>query len=77
MTPPYVAVALNEPEGKRKDATVNIEDAGEFVSNMATYGMRKAVNVTSKSVPPEIDEFELAGLTKAPSIRVTPCRPSS
>jgi flavin reductase (DIM6/NTAB) family NADH-FMN oxidoreductase RutF len=25
-------------------------------------------------VPPEVDEFDLAGLTKAPSVRVKPCR---
>jgi flavin reductase (DIM6/NTAB) family NADH-FMN oxidoreductase RutF len=25
-------------------------------------------------VPPEVDEFDLAGVTKAPSIKVRPCR---
>ena len=72
--PPYVAISLNEPDGKRKDTTVNIEQTGQFVYNMATYDLREAVNITSKSVPPEVDEFDLAGLTKAPSIRVKPCR---
>lgn len=72
--PPYIAIGLNEPERKRKDTTVNIEQVGEFVYNVATYELREAVNTTSLSAPPEVDEFELAGLTKVPSQRVKPCR---
>jgi flavin reductase (DIM6/NTAB) family NADH-FMN oxidoreductase RutF len=32
------------------------------------------VNRSAAEVPPEVDEFELAGVTRAPSIRVRPCR---
>jgi flavin reductase (DIM6/NTAB) family NADH-FMN oxidoreductase RutF len=60
--------------GKRKDTVINAEETGEFVYNMATYDLREAVNRSATEVPPEVDEFELAGVTKAPSILVKPCR---
>jgi flavin reductase (DIM6/NTAB) family NADH-FMN oxidoreductase RutF len=53
---------------------VNIEETGEFVYNMATYDLREAVNRSAAEVPPEVDEFDLVGVTKAPSIRVKPFR---
>ncbi len=69
--PPYVMFAGNQNTlGKRKDTVVNSEQTGEFVYNMATYDLRKAVNRSAAEVPPEVDEFELAGVTKAPSLRV-------
>lgn len=73
--PPYVMFAANQnTRGKRKDSVVNAEQTGEFVYNMATYDLREAVNRSAAEVPPEVDEFDLAGVTKAPSIRVKPFR---
>jgi flavin reductase (DIM6/NTAB) family NADH-FMN oxidoreductase RutF len=73
--PAYVMISANQVgPGKRKDTTVNIEETGEFVYNMATYDLREAVNRSAMEVPPEVDEFDLAGMTKAPSIRVKPFR---
>ncbi|MBP1734348.1 MAG: flavin reductase [Deltaproteobacteria bacterium] len=73
--PPYVMFAANQNTlGKRKDSVANAEQTGEFVYNMATYELRDALNHTAPEVPPDVDEFELAGLTKAASIRVKPCR---
>jgi flavin reductase (DIM6/NTAB) family NADH-FMN oxidoreductase RutF len=46
----------------------NAIDTGEFVVNMATYELREAVNITSQSLPPEIDEAALA------SLEMIPCR---
>lgn len=34
---------------------------------MATWDLREAVNISAEELPPEIDEFELAGLEKVPS----------
>jgi flavin reductase (DIM6/NTAB) family NADH-FMN oxidoreductase RutF len=66
--PPYVMFAANQtPRGRRKDSVVNAEQSGEFVYNMATYDLREAMNLTAQQVPPEVDEFELVGLAKAPS----------
>ena len=73
--PPYVMFAGNQNTlGKRKDTVVNSEQTGEFVYNMATYDLREAVNRSAAEVPPEVDEFELAGVTKVPAIKVKPPR---
>ena len=73
--PPYVMFAANQATGgRRKDTVTNTEGTGEFVYNLATYELREAVNRSAQEVPPEVDEFELAGVTKAPSRLVRPCR---
>ena len=73
--PPYVMFSAGQSTlGRRKDTVVNIEATGEFVYNMATYDLRDAVNRSAAEVPPDVDEFTLAGVTKAPSVRVRPCR---
>jgi len=73
--PPYVMFAANQnTEGQRKDTVINTESTGQFVWNMATYELREAVNKSAEELPPEIDEFEIAGVTKAPSHLVKPCR---
>jgi flavin reductase (DIM6/NTAB) family NADH-FMN oxidoreductase RutF len=59
--------ANQTPKGRRKDSVVNAEQSGEFVYNMVTYDLREAMNLSAQQVPPEVDEFELAGVTKAPS----------
>jgi flavin reductase (DIM6/NTAB) family NADH-FMN oxidoreductase RutF len=73
--PPYVMFAANQKtDGSRKDSVVNAEQSGEFVYNMATYDLREAVNISAQEVPPDVDEFELAGVGKAPSKMVKPYR---
>lgn len=73
--PPYVMFASNQTtRGRRKDTVVNAEETGQFVWNMATYALREAVNKSAEEVPPDVDEFDLAGVTKAPSRVVKPCR---
>jgi flavin reductase (DIM6/NTAB) family NADH-FMN oxidoreductase RutF len=73
--PPYVMFAANQKtDGSRKDSVVNAEQSGEFVYNMATYALREAVNISAQEVPPDVDEFELAGVGKAPSKLIKPYR---
>ncbi len=50
-----------------KDSVRNIEETGEFCWNLTTRALAEAMNQSCASVPPEVDEFELAGLTPAPS----------
>lgn len=50
-----------------KDTVGNLRTAGEFGWNLATRALAEAMNRTSAAVPPEVDEFALAGLTPAPS----------
>ena len=57
-----------------KDTLRNIEATGEFVWNLATRELAEAMNQSCAAVPPEVNEFELAGLTPLPSQRVRPPR---
>jgi flavin reductase (DIM6/NTAB) family NADH-FMN oxidoreductase RutF len=73
--PPYVMFAANESTtGGRKDTVINVEQTGEFVYNMATFDLRDAVNKSAAEVPFNVDEFDLAGVTKANSVKVRPAR---
>ena len=53
-----------------KDSTRNMQETGEFVWNLATMDLAKQMNATAAHVGPEIDEFEIAGLTAVPSTLV-------
>jgi len=62
-TPPLIGFSSTS----RKDSLNNIEATGEFVWNLATRELAEAMNASSALVPPEVDEFALAGLATAPS----------
>lgn len=49
-----------------KDTVANVEATGEFCWNLATRALAKPMNLSCAPAPPEVDEFEVAGLTKAP-----------
>jgi flavin reductase (DIM6/NTAB) family NADH-FMN oxidoreductase RutF len=55
---------------KRRDTFVNIKSTGEFVLNMPGSDMADKVIPTAMHVPPDVDEFELAGLKEKPSKKV-------
>lgn len=50
-----------------KDTYHNIKATGEFVVNFVTEALADAMNLTAAEVPAEVNEFERAGLTAAPS----------
>jgi flavin reductase (DIM6/NTAB) family NADH-FMN oxidoreductase RutF len=60
--------------GGAKDSLRNILDTGEFTFSIATWALRDQMNLSSAMVAPGVDEFELAGLTKAASRFVKPPR---
>ncbi len=60
--------------GPRKDSLRNIEAMGEFAVNLATWDLREQMNLTSAQVGSHVDEFELAGLTKAMCRLIKPPR---
>ena len=68
-SPPMVMFCANgeHVEGGEKDSVKNARETGEFVVNLATFELREAMNASSAEVPHAADEFELAGLTAAPS----------
>ncbi len=57
-----------------KDSVRNVSETGEFVANLAVRFLAEQMNLSSASVPPEVDEMELASLEKAPSVLVRPPR---
>ena len=62
-TPPIVGFASIG----YKDTVRNAEQTGEFAWNLVTRPLAEAMNQTCASVPPEVDEFNLAGLTPVAS----------
>ena len=63
----YVPPLIGFSSIGRKDSLNNIEANGEFVWNLVTRPLAEAMNQTCEGVPPEVDEFALAGLTPTPS----------
>lgn len=59
---------------RRKDTLRNIEATGEFVVNIVSEDFVAQMNTTSGDYAPEVDEFELSGLTPLPSDIVKPAR---
>ena len=53
-----------------KDTLRNIEATGEFGWNLATRALAEPMNASCAAVPPEVDEFTLAGLTPVASRRI-------
>jgi len=49
-----------------KDSLRNVEATGEFVCNLVPYDLREQMNQTSAAWPRETDEFEDAGIIRAP-----------
>ena len=73
--PPTLVVSIGRyVDNKPKDTLLNIEATGEFVVNVVNADILEAMNLTAAEFPPDIDEFEIAGLTKASSLHVRPPR---
>lgn len=66
--PPQVMFASTSAKPDRdntKDSVANIRDTGVFAVNIVSFAMRDVMNKTSGSWDAEVDEFGLAGVTKA------------
>lgn len=67
--PPMLCISVGprtSDEQPTKDTLDNVEDTGEFVINIVSLPLSNTMHESSKSYPPEADEFEKAGLTPAP-----------
>ena len=64
--PPFVMFSSDGP----KDTLANIEATGEFCVNIPGDDLKEAMNATSGSYPPEVDEFAIAGVTPAPCTNI-------
>lgn len=57
-----------------KDTVRNCSETGEFTWNLATKKLGEGVNTSCEPVGPEVNEYELSGLTEVPSNLVGPPR---
>lgn len=65
---------VNDRTGKKKDTLVNVEATRQFVVNLASESNAEKMNRTSASYPYGVSEFEKAGVTPLPSLKVKPPR---
>lgn len=73
--PPAVIFSpATKSDGTSKDTVMNLRAVGEFVVNVVPFGIREAMNETSRPFAPEVDEFQAAGFTPLPSRFVRPPR---
>lgn len=80
----FTAISANPPvvcfspmvnmTGRRRDTLINAEALSEFVVNVVSEGFIEQMNATAVDVPPDVDEFELSGLTPIASDLVRPPR---
>jgi len=68
--PPTVLFSAGRRGGELKDTAANVLVTGEFTVNIVTEATAKAMNISSGDHAPEINEFELAGLTAVRGQRV-------
>lgn len=71
---PSVREGLPAESDPRKDTLRNVEETREFVVNIVSDALATAANTTAAAVPPEVDEFVLAGLSPLASEAVRPPR---
>lgn len=61
-------------DGTLKDTILNLRAVPECVVNVVSHRVKEPMNDTSYNYPPEVNEFEAAGLTPLPSRFVRPPR---
>jgi flavin reductase (DIM6/NTAB) family NADH-FMN oxidoreductase RutF len=73
--PPVICFSpMIRGSGQKKDTLRNIEETGEFVVNVVSEDIAQKMNLCAPEYPPEVDEFEMSGLTPIPSELVKPAR---
>jgi flavin reductase (DIM6/NTAB) family NADH-FMN oxidoreductase RutF len=72
--PPHVMFSTVRGNNTNKDTLNNVLANGQFVVNMVTEELVEQMNLTSQAVAADVDEFEMAGLTPIPSVKVKPMR---
>ena len=66
--PPVICFCpMIRADGTRKDTLRNIEEAREFVVNIVSEETAERMNLCAPEYPPDVDEFQISGLTPVPS----------
>lgn len=74
--PPILIFSSNRrvANNTTKDTLKNVEDTGEVVINVVSHNISRQMALASIEYGPEVNEFEKAGFTTLPSLRVKPFR---
>jgi flavin reductase (DIM6/NTAB) family NADH-FMN oxidoreductase RutF len=74
--PPVVCFSpmIRSSDQAHKDTLNNIEATREFVVNIVSEEFAEQMNLCSGEYPPEVDEFQVSGLTPVASDLVKPAR---
>jgi flavin reductase (DIM6/NTAB) family NADH-FMN oxidoreductase RutF len=74
FNPPTIGVSPGSRQGIPKDTLANVRATGEFVINLVSASLADTANATSAELSPDIDEWELDGVTPVASETVAPAR---
>jgi flavin reductase (DIM6/NTAB) family NADH-FMN oxidoreductase RutF len=74
FNPPTVGMSPGSRRGIPKDTLANVRATGEFVVNLVSASLAHTANATSAELGPEVDEWDLAGVTPVASETVAPAR---
>lgn len=66
-SPMTMMVSVGRRRGRRKDTATNLIHQRQCVVHIPDVALSRAMVATSAEVGPEVDEFELAGLTSVPA----------
>ena len=72
--PPHVMFSTQRLNNSNKDTLNNVLATKQFVVNMVTEALAEQMNSTAQAVAPEVDEFQMVGVTPIPSSVVKPMR---
>lgn len=72
--PPTIAVGPGSRRGINKDTLRNLKATGEFALSVVDRDLAERANASSGEFPPEVDEWEVAGVTPKPCEVVAPPR---
>ncbi len=68
--PPLLGIAFSDRPGDPKDTLRNIRETGEFVVNLVREPLLERMSRSAGDWPSTVSEFDVTGLTPAPSERV-------
>jgi flavin reductase (DIM6/NTAB) family NADH-FMN oxidoreductase RutF len=74
FNPPTAGISPGSRQGIPKDTLANVRATGEFVINLVSASLADTANATSAELGPDVDEWELAGVTPVPAETVAPAR---
>lgn len=72
--PPVIGIGPGSRQGTNKDSLSNIKTSGEFVVNLVNRQLAEVANACSGEFGPEVNEWEVAGVTGVASEVVAPQR---